>query len=89
MLIATVTSMIDTSEAGRSGPQTRIAVRFLLDIPPEALSRSQREAAMKSLISHLPGDSDKAEAIGTDYWKLVLSLMVKLMGRPTFYEVRF
>ncbi len=44
---------------------------------------------MKSLISHLPGGSDKAEAIGTEYWRPVLSLMVKLMGRPTFYEVRF
>ncbi len=89
MLIETVTSMIDTSKTGRSGLQTRIAVRFLLDVPPETLSRSQREAAMKSLISHLPGDSDKAEPIGTEYWRPVLSLMVKLMGRPTFYEVRF
>ena len=81
--------MIDTSKAGRSGLQTRIAVRFLLDVPFETLSRSQREGAMKSLTSHLPGDSDKAEAIGAGYWRPVLSLMVKLMGRPTFYEVWF
>jgi len=80
--------MITASKAGKSGPQTKIAIQFLLDIPPEAASRSQREAAMKSLISHLPGDSDKAKAAGAEYWKLVLSLMVKLMGRPTFYEVR-
>ena len=79
--------MNDTSKAGRSGPQTSIAIQFLLNVPDEVLSRTQRETAMKSLVSHLPSDSDKAEAIGTEYWKLVLSLMVKLMGRSTFYEV--
>jgi nucleolar pre-ribosomal-associated protein 2 len=79
--------MVDTSKAGRSGPQTSIAIQFLLNVPDEVLSRTQRETAMKSLVSHLPSESDKAEAIGTEYWKLVLSLMVKLMGRSTFYEV--
>ncbi|KAL2137354.1 hypothetical protein VTI74DRAFT_3294 [Chaetomium olivicolor] len=86
LLIETVISMVDTSKAGRSGPATKIAVQFLLDIPAEVLSRAQREAAMKALVAHLPQDSDKAEAIGTEYWKSVLSLMVKLMSRPTFYE---
>lgn len=42
---------------------------------------------MMSLVSHLPGDSDKPEKTGAEYWKSVLSLMIKLMGRPTFYEV--
>lgn len=79
--------MIDTSKAGRSGPQTKIAIQFLLDVPSDVLNRTQREAAMKVLVSHLPGDSDKAEAIGPEYWKSALSLMVKLMGRSTFYEV--
>lgn len=79
--------MIETSNADKLGPQTNIAIQFLLDVPVEAMSRSQREAAMKSLVSHLPRDSDKAVAIGADQWKLILSLMVKLMGRPTFYEV--
>jgi nucleolar pre-ribosomal-associated protein 2 len=87
MLIETIISMIDTSKAGRLGPQTKTAIQFLLDVPVEVLSRPQREAAMKSLVSHLPGESDKAEAIGPQYWMLVLSLMVKVMGRPTFYEV--
>ncbi|KAK3902784.1 nucleolar pre-ribosomal-associated protein 2 [Staphylotrichum tortipilum] len=86
LLIESVISMITASKAGKSSPQTRIAIQFLLDTPPEAMSRTQREAAMKSLISHLPGDPDKAKAAGAEYWKLVLSLMVKLMGRPTFYE---
>ncbi len=79
--------MITASKAGKSAPQTTVALQFLLDIPFEAISRTQREAAMKSLISHLPSDSDKAKSASADYWKLVLSLMVKLMSRPTFYEV--
>ncbi|KAJ4304062.1 hypothetical protein N0V88_001671 [Collariella sp. IMI 366227] len=86
MLIDTVISMVDTSKASRSGCATKIAIQFLSDVPSEVLSRTQREAAMKALVSHLPKDSDKAEAIGTEHWKSVLSLMVKLMSRPTFYE---
>lgn len=81
--------MIDTSKTGRLGHSTKVAIQFLLGVPVEILSRTQREAAMKALVSHLPKESDKAEAIGTEYWKPVLSLMVKLMGRPTFYEVRW
>jgi nucleolar pre-ribosomal-associated protein 2 len=79
--------MVDTSKAGRSGPSTKVAVQFLLGVPIEVLSRTQREAVMKALVSHLPGDSDKVDAIGTEFWRPVLSLMIKLMGRPTFYEV--
>ena len=88
MLIDTVISMVDTSKTGRSGPSTRIAMEFLLGVPNEVLSRTQREAAMRSLVTHLPRDSDKVEAVGPEYWRSALSLMVKLMGRPTFYEVR-
>ncbi|KAK4039203.1 nucleolar pre-ribosomal-associated protein 2 [Parachaetomium inaequale] len=86
LLIDTVISMVDTSKAGRSGPSTKIAMEFLLGVPIEVLSRTQREAAMKSLVTHLPRDSDKVEAVGPEYWRLALSLMVKVMGRPTFYE---
>ncbi|KAL2256287.1 hypothetical protein VTK26DRAFT_1892 [Humicola hyalothermophila] len=86
LLIDAVITMIDTSKAGRSGPKTKIAIQFLLGVPIEALTRSQREATMKSLVAHLPQDSDKSEAIGTEYWQPILSLMVKMMGRPTFYD---
>ena len=87
MLIDAIISLIDTSKAGRSGASTKIALQFLLDVPTEALNRTQREAIMKSLVSHLPGDSDKPEAISSEYWKSLLSLMVKLMARHTFPEV--
>ncbi|KAL2188295.1 hypothetical protein L209DRAFT_751145 [Thermothelomyces heterothallicus CBS 203.75] len=85
-LLNTIISVIDTSKTGRLGSSTKVAVQCLLGVPIEILSRTQREAAMKALVSHLPRESDKAEAIGAEYWKPVLSLMVKLMGRPTFYE---
>ncbi|KAK4123227.1 hypothetical protein N657DRAFT_672237 [Parathielavia appendiculata] len=85
-LIETMISMIHTSKSGRLWPQTKTAIQVLLGVPTEVLSRTQREAAMKSLVSHLPGESDKPDAIAPDYWMSVLSLMVKLMRRPTFYE---
>ncbi|KAL2016239.1 hypothetical protein VTK56DRAFT_4044 [Thermocarpiscus australiensis] len=85
-LINIVISLIDAPEAPRAGPSTKIGVQFLLDVPTEALSRAQREAAMKALVSRLPQDPDRPEDVGFEYWRPVLSLMVKLMGRPTFYE---
>ncbi|KAK4227893.1 nucleolar pre-ribosomal-associated protein 2 [Podospora fimiseda] len=79
-------SLIDTSIAGRGGRSTNVGIRSLLAIPFEALRSNHRGAAMKALVAHLPGESDKAEAIGVEYWRSVLALMVKLMGRPARYE---
>ncbi|KXX74992.1 Nucleolar pre-ribosomal-associated protein 2 [Madurella mycetomatis] len=86
LLIDAVISQINTSKAGRQRSSTKVAIQFLLDVPTEVLSRTQREAAMKSLVSHLPGDSDKPVNIAPEYWKPALSLMIKLMEKPTFYE---
>ncbi|KAK4106118.1 hypothetical protein N658DRAFT_460365 [Parathielavia hyrcaniae] len=85
-LVDTMVSKIDTSKAARSDSQTIAALRFLLAAPAEVLSRTQREAAMGSLVSHLPGGSDNPHSDSIEHWTAVLSLMVKLMGRPTFYE---
>jgi nucleolar pre-ribosomal-associated protein 2 len=79
--------MVDVSNVGRSAPSTAIAIQFLLNVPGETLSRSQREAAMKSLVSRLPGKADKPEASEAEYWQPVLCLIAKLMAKPTFYEV--
>ncbi|KAK4650494.1 hypothetical protein QC762_707930 [Podospora pseudocomata] len=85
-LIDTVIKVIEESEAGTFQPSTKDAVLFLLNAPMETLSRSQREATMKTLISHVPQTSNKAGPLGVDYWEPVLSLMVKLMNEPTFYD---
>ncbi|AEO68963.1 a26e5adf-7a91-4cdb-8b32-c960c9e3783e [Thermothielavioides terrestris] len=86
LLIDRVLSMIDPSKSTRSGPSTKIAIQFLLDIPAEIPNRGQREAAMKSLVAHLTGDEGKGGAIGAEDCESVLSLMTKLMARPTYYE---
>jgi nucleolar pre-ribosomal-associated protein 2 len=79
-MISGTINMIEKSE-GLSSPKTRSAIDFLLDVPSECLDRSQREAIMKSLV---PYTSDRVNA---GCWLATLSLMVKVMGRPTFYEV--
>ncbi|KAL2270409.1 hypothetical protein VTJ83DRAFT_2593 [Remersonia thermophila] len=85
LLVDIVISMIGAAKENLPRSQGRIAVQFLLDVPDEVLSRAQREAAMKSLVSRLPKESD-ADALDAQTWRLVLSLMIKLMNRPTFYE---
>ncbi|KAK0709164.1 Urb2/Npa2 family-domain-containing protein [Lasiosphaeria miniovina] len=85
-LLETMISRIDSSKSRRSSSTTRVAVQFLLDVPMDALSRSQREDIMKRLVLPLCRNQDKPEKVGVEFWKPVLSLMVKLMGRPTFYD---
>ncbi|KAK3379316.1 Urb2/Npa2 family-domain-containing protein [Lasiosphaeria ovina] len=85
-LLETMISRIDSSKSGRSSSTTRAAVQFLLDVPMDALSRSQREDIMKRLVLPLCRNPDKPEKAGVEFWKPVLSLMVKLMSRPTFYD---
>lgn len=87
LLIQTFTMMIDPSKMGRTNRTTTIAISFLLRLPIELLNRNQREAVMKALVLQLPGDADKVKDDESEYWTAVLSLMVKLMERPTFYEV--
>lgn len=43
---------------------------------------------MKSSVAHFTGDVDKGVTPGSDHCQRMLSLMVKLMERPTYYEVR-
>ncbi|KAK3375366.1 Urb2/Npa2 family-domain-containing protein [Podospora didyma] len=84
-LVDKMISLIDTSKTGRSLLATKTAIRFMLDVPEEAISRSQREECMKRLISPLSRKLDKPEKVGTEFWKPVLSLMIKLARRPNFY----
>jgi nucleolar pre-ribosomal-associated protein 2 len=81
-------SLLKPSELGLAGPQAKKVVQFLLEIPKELLSRSQREVVMMSLSPHILRTPDVMQFIGSDYWRQIVSLMVKLMGMPTFYEVR-
>ncbi|KAK3333475.1 Urb2/Npa2 family-domain-containing protein [Cercophora scortea] len=84
-LVDQMISLIDTTKNGGSLASTRVAVQFLRNVPAEVMARQQREATMERLILQLPQNSDVPESIGTGYWQPVLSLMVKLMEKPTFY----
>lgn len=66
----------------------KIAMRALLDLPLDAYSRDQRETVMRTLYSQMSKMGKKAaSAMAPSDWKLVLSLMVKVMRKPTFYKV--
>ncbi|KAK0710990.1 Urb2/Npa2 family-domain-containing protein [Lasiosphaeris hirsuta] len=87
-LVDTVISLIQPFKGAKSSkatPSTKAAVQFLINVPVEVLNRNQREACMKRLISQLP-KKGKYDDNGLEYWRYVLSLMVKLMGSSTFYE---
>lgn len=67
----------------RTKRQVDTAVRILLDLPPGTLNREQREKIFPSLL-HL-ANSREVDADSERITSLV-SLMIKIMKRPTFYE---
>ena len=75
------------SKSARSTLQTMMGIRYLLHTPSAAIDRPQRENTMKRLVSQLPTRTNKAEPVGMAHWRPALSLMAKLMEKPTFYEV--
>lgn len=77
------------SKSVRSTYQTRIGIQYLLQTPTEAIDRAQRENIMKRLVGQLLAKTNKTEPIGMAHWRPTLSLMVKVMEKPTFYDVSF
>jgi len=84
-------SLIELKAPGQLSASANGAVIFLLDMPIEAINRPQRETAMKRLVSLFR--KSRGQSIGKPSpgekqgWQSILSLMVKLMEMPTFYEV--
>ncbi|ROW12628.1 hypothetical protein VMCG_00111 [Cytospora schulzeri] len=65
--------------------QVNTAVQILLDVPSEAISREKRERIVPSTLffmSKLP----KKQGVDADATASLLSLMVKLMKKPTYYD---
>lgn len=58
----------------------------LLGLPDEAISREFREKLMRLLVSAVAARVEGGSG-STDTIKPIVSLMVKLMRRPTFYSV--
>lgn len=67
-----------------SSPTMRKAVGYLLAMPIEAIPRERRESIMKDLIRRGPGSKSDV-SIDISDMNRTISLMVKLMRRPTFY----
>ncbi|CCC12259.1 unnamed protein product [Sordaria macrospora k-hell] len=85
-LVDKAVSLIENPKGPESLIVARGAIQLLLEVPTEALTRQQRESAMKRLVSQSKKVVDKPKHVDAQYWSLVLSLMTKLMSRPTFYE---
>lgn len=75
-LINSVISLI--GEHGYQG-----CIQFLLDLPIELISRVQRENLMEQLLGGKPMTDNRSP----EYWRMALSLMVKVMTMPTYYNV--
>lgn len=88
-LAALVSHAISTlaREAGdkskRTERQVNTAIRILLDMPSGTLNREQREKIMPSLLQLANLREADADSETT---KSLVSLMVKIMKRPTFYD---
>lgn len=68
-------------------PSRLTLFRALLDMPQECFSRDQRELIMLSLLKLVRSQKPLKKGEGVvAHWKIILSLMAKLMRRPTFYE---
>lgn len=66
----------------RTKRQVNAAIHILLDLPAETLSREQREKILPSLLRLI----DFQEGMDVESTTSLMSLMIKIMRRPTFYE---
>lgn len=71
------------AKSKRTKQQVNTAVRIFLDLPPGTLNREQREKVLPLLL-HLTNLQKVGADIDTSTG--LISLMVKIMRRPTFYE---
>ncbi|KUI59196.1 Nucleolar pre-ribosomal-associated protein 2 [Cytospora mali] len=66
--------------------QVNAAIQILLDVPSEAITRERREQIMPSTLYFISKSSKKHDDDSLDTAMGLLSLMIKLMKKPTFYE---
>lgn len=67
----------------RTKQQVNAALHVLLDLPSETLNREQREKTLPSLLQLA---DLKEEDVDVEMTTSLISLMIKIMKRPTFYE---
>ena len=62
--------------------------RLFLSVPNDCLTRPQRETLASSLLGRILAIDELAD-VSPSQWKLVLAVLIKMMKRPTFCEVRW
>ncbi|KAG8161386.1 hypothetical protein KVR01_008373 [Diaporthe batatas] len=72
----------EADKSKRTKRQVDAAIHILLDLPPGTLSREQREKILPSLLRLV----DFQEGTDVETTTSLLSLMIKVMKRPTYYE---
>lgn len=85
-LVSHAISTLARQEGGKSKRtkrQVNTAIRILLDLPSGTLSREQRERVLPSLL-HLANLQE--DDVDVETTSSLISLMIKVMKRPTFYE---
>lgn len=63
------------------------AIEALLNVPLEAISRERRETIMCLLVSGIESLVELDNRSRPNFLKLMISLMLRLMTKPTFYKV--
>jgi len=79
--------LIGSTKKGGPQPAEKAAVQSLLQVSGDVMSKQQRATAMEKLVFFAQRTSKNPEDVEPEYWTLVLSLMFKLMNKPTFYAV--
>ncbi|KAF6806591.1 urb2 npa2 family protein [Colletotrichum sojae] len=72
---------VSSGEIPGCNERSKTAMKELLAIPNDTITREQRERIMGILIPRI-----EAANLDSTQWKLVLGLIEKIMQRPTFYE---
>ena len=87
ILVDTILKLVctDMQETYEREEFARVA-EALLGVPDEAIAREHREKLMTLLVSALRARATGGSA-SIEFVKPIVSLMVKLMRRPTFYPV--
>lgn len=88
-LVSRSIEVLAKEQAGKSSwNMDRIisAVHILLDAPSEALARDQREQILPKILYFISNVRKQDSTQSVSLVTILLSLMVKIMKRPTFYE---
>lgn len=88
LLSYAIETLSQEQDRGSECDPTRVlaALRILLDVPPESLTREHREQTMSKILLLFADLQLQQPTNLVVLMEMCLSLMVKIMDRPTFYQ---